>query len=67
MALLPGLTRKGTFEVFRGRNKQWYWRLRASNGRIVADGGESYVTRYGAKRGARRFADLAFNATIVIN
>jgi uncharacterized protein YegP (UPF0339 family) len=34
-----------TFEVFRNRKKEWRWRLRAANGRIVANSGESYRRR----------------------
>jgi len=30
------------FQVFKTRKKQWRWRLRATNGRIVANSGESY-------------------------
>lgn len=26
-------------------NGQWYWHLKARNGRIVADGGEGYMRR----------------------
>lgn len=40
-------------EVYRGHDRQWYWRKRAGNHRIVAQG-EGYRTRWGAKRGARR-------------
>lgn len=29
-------------EVYRDSSGQWRWRLRAGNGRIVADSGESY-------------------------
>lgn len=32
----------------------WRWRLKAFNGRIVADSGEAYVTQANAKRAARR-------------
>ena len=30
------------FEVYTTRNKQWRWRLRADNGRLVANAGESF-------------------------
>lgn len=33
------------FEVFRSRNKQWRWRLLASNGKVIANSGESYRRR----------------------
>jgi len=31
---------------------RWYWRLRSSNGRIRAIGGEPFVTKSNAKRAA---------------
>lgn len=41
-------------EVFeehgRGRKTHWYWRLKTRNGRIVADGAESYSRRAGVMR-----------------
>lgn len=44
-----------TVETFKGRGSQFYWRMKAHNGRIVADGGEGYNTRSGAKRAAKQF------------
>lgn len=32
----------------------WRWRLKANNGRIVADSGEAYASRPNAIRAARR-------------
>lgn len=32
----------------------WYWRLRAKNGRIVADGAEDYSTRSNVRRAIKR-------------
>lgn len=32
----------------------WRWRLRARNGRIVADGSEGYATKAGVKKAIRR-------------
>jgi len=32
----------------------WRWRLKASNGRIVADGGEAYRTKANARRAVKR-------------
>lgn len=34
-----------TFEAFRTRKKEWRWRLRAANGKIIANSGESYRRR----------------------
>lgn len=33
------------FEIFLTRKKEWRWRLRADNGRIIAGAGESYKNR----------------------
>lgn len=38
------------FQYFQGRDEQWYWHLRARNGRIVADGAEGYSTKSNVKR-----------------
>lgn len=40
-------------EVFEGRDGQWYWRAVAGNGEIVS-ASEGYVSKWNAKRGARR-------------
>ena len=33
------------FEVYEGHyTHSWYWRIRARNGRIVADGAEAYAS-----------------------
>lgn len=31
-------------EIFPGSDGQWYWRMKSSNGRILACGGEGFVT-----------------------
>jgi len=40
------------YEVFQGKDKQWYWHLIADNGAITSIS-EGYVTKQNAKRGAR--------------
>lgn len=40
-----------TFELYRDNAEEWRWRLVASNGNIIADSGEGYSTKQGAKRG----------------
>lgn len=32
----------------------WYWRLRAANGRIIADGSEGYASKSGVRKALRR-------------
>ena len=41
------------------------WRLRATNGRVVADSGESYTRREDARDAAERLKDEAGTAIIV--
>jgi len=34
------------FEVYQSKkNKKWYWRLKARNGRIIGDGGQGYASQ----------------------
>ena len=40
------------FEVYRDAASDYRWRLKASNGRIVADSGEGYASRSNARRAA---------------
>jgi uncharacterized protein YegP (UPF0339 family) len=49
------------FKIYRDANGEWRWHLKASNGRIVAQG-ESYRSRRDARRGVQaviRAATLA--------
>ena len=39
------------FEVFQDRGGEWRWRLVVPNGNIIADSGEGYSSKQGAKRG----------------
>lgn len=41
------------FHIYQDRRGEWRWRLKARNGRIVADSGEGYKRRGGAQRAAR--------------
>jgi uncharacterized protein YegP (UPF0339 family) len=56
---------KLTFEVYQSGG-QWYWRLKADNGKIVADGSEGYTSKQGCldglalvKKGAE-YAEIKF-------
>lgn len=42
------------FEVFRGQNGRWYWHATV-DGRIIADSGQGYATKWNAKRALRRW------------
>lgn len=43
-----------TFEVYKDAQGGYRWRARSSNGRIVADSGEAYKRRHGARHAAVR-------------
>jgi uncharacterized protein YegP (UPF0339 family) len=45
-----------TIHVYKGKggSQRWRWRAVASNGQIVADSGEAYLTKWNCKRAARR-------------
>lgn len=42
-------------EIYQGGSGKWYWHILARNGRIVADGGQGYITKWGCKRAVRKF------------
>lgn len=39
------------FEIYKGSNGEWRWRLRVQNGNVVADSGEGYAHRHDCERG----------------
>lgn len=39
------------FELFEDQAGEWRWRLIAPNGNIIADSGEGYRSKQGARRG----------------
>lgn len=41
---------KSKYEVYKGEDRKWRWRLRAANGQITATSGESFATRFSAMR-----------------
>lgn len=49
------------YETHQGNDGQWYWRLRAANGRIVASG-EGFTSRWHAERGIRAHHRAAMDA-----
>ena len=52
------------FEVFEDRKKQWRFRLRATNGKIIA-ASEGYVSRRNAILGIRSIQECAPEAIII--
>ncbi len=52
------------FEVFRARNKEWRFRLRTTNGKIIA-ASEGYASRRNAIAGIRAIQECAPEAIIL--
>jgi uncharacterized protein YegP (UPF0339 family) len=40
-----------TFEVYKDKKKEFRWRLKASNGKIIATSSESYVAKADCEHG----------------
>ncbi|WP_135304465.1 HVO_2922 family protein [Haloarcula amylovorans] len=53
-----------TFELYTDSAGDWRWRLRHSNGNIVADSGEGYTSKAKAKQGIRSVKSNASDAEI---
>lgn len=53
------------FTVYRDSAGGFRWRLHAGNNRIVADSGESYVERSGARQAAERVRRSIGGAEII--
>lgn len=53
-AAVKSASNPGHFEVFEGKDKNWYFKLKVDNGRVIRSRG--YQSRRGAHRGVRSFA-----------
>ena len=51
------------FEIYKAKDG-WRFRFKGANGEIIT-GGESYMTKWGAKRGVNRLIKLMANAPII--
>jgi len=54
-----------TFEIFRDTRGEYRWRLRAPNGRIIADSAEGYTTRQACEDGVNLVKRYGPGANIV--
>ncbi len=53
------------FQVYADSRGEFRWRLVAPNGKIIADSGEGYATRFNAKRAAENVRAHIAQAPIV--
>ncbi|WP_266082016.1 HVO_2922 family protein [Haladaptatus caseinilyticus] len=59
------MPRKPRFELYQDTADEWRWRLVATNGNIIADSGEGYTSKQGAKRGIQSVKKSASNAQVI--
>ena len=57
--------RRAKLEIYRDGRREWRWRLKASNGRIMADGGEGYRRLGSARRAANRVRSILATDALV--
>lgn len=50
---------------YQGEDSQWYWRLLASNKKVVADGSEGYSSKSNMLRAIKRLKCLNFDYILV--
>jgi hypothetical protein len=53
-----------TFELYQDKADDWRWRLRHSNGNVIADCGEGYASKAKAEQGIRSVKSNAPDAAI---
>lgn len=52
------------FEIYKDRVGEWRWRLKVTNGNIIADSGEGYKTRKDCDAMCCKIIDDAWRARI---
>lgn len=52
------------FELYKGSDSQYRWRLKSANGQVIATGGEGYTTKASAENGIAAVKRDAPAATI---
>lgn len=58
--------RKGKMEVYEDASGEWRWRLKSSNGRVVATSGEGYTRQRDCEEAQRRVAVLMREAVVEV-
>lgn len=53
------------FHLYRDKKREWRWRLKASNGRVIAESGEGYKRKAGALAGIELVRAYASDVEIV--
>ena len=54
------------FELYEDSAGEWRWRLVVANGNIIADSGEGYASKQGARRGIESVKKNAPGADVLV-
>ena len=57
--------RRAKLEIYRDGRGEWRWRLRASNGRILADSSEGYRRRASVRKAVERVRSILATDALV--
>ena len=60
------MKKTSALQVYCDDSGEWRWRLRAANGRSVADGAEGYQTRRGCVRAVDALYRILFSSRLVV-
>ena len=52
------------FEVYKDKSSSWRWRLKADNGKVIADCGEGYSSKSACKDGLAVVKKEAYSAEV---
>lgn len=53
------------FDIYQDTAGEWRWRLKAANGRIIADGAEGYSSKAGARRAVDTVVDTMLRVAYI--
>lgn len=53
------------FEYYQSTFSVWYWRLKAGNGLIIADGGQRYASKRGVLRAIRNIKRPLYGVKVI--
>jgi uncharacterized protein YegP (UPF0339 family) len=56
---------KAGFEIYQDNAGQWRWRLRATNGQLLANGGEGFASRSNVLRSIRAVKKAAEKGQVI--
>lgn len=59
------MKKKYTLWYYEGQDNQWYWRLLASNKKVIADGSEGYSSKSNVLRAVKKLKCFNFDYILI--